>query len=197
MGMTDDTMLSKVEQSYFYDEFGNSLGSWGSVSNHYLYTGQEYDGSISGLYNLRARYYDMRIGRFVSEDPILQSRNIFLLQDNDLCKWSIQPNYFKYYKFIPQFNIMYVYVANNPINYSDISGLQSFEWMQCCDLIATCIEGACRTIIPEGDPRKKLHDKQCEKEAEDWRNGCLLSEKTGGIDIPYEECQYIDCWPMQ
>lgn len=76
--MTDRTMLSKVEQSYFYDEFGNSLGRWGSVSNHYLYTGQEYDGSISELYNLRARYYDMRIGRFVSEGPALRCERLYM-----------------------------------------------------------------------------------------------------------------------
>jgi hypothetical protein len=53
IGMTTEN--ASVEQSYFYDEFGNSLGSWGSVSNHYLYTGQEFDGDISALYNLRAR----------------------------------------------------------------------------------------------------------------------------------------------
>ena len=71
MGLTNEG--GNVEQSYFYDEFGNSFGSWGSVGNHYLYTGQEYDGSISGLYNLRARYYDMRIGRMESSEfePLL------------------------------------------------------------------------------------------------------------------------------
>jgi len=36
-----------VVHSYFYDDFGNSLGGWGSVSNSYLYTGQEYDDEIS------------------------------------------------------------------------------------------------------------------------------------------------------
>ena len=60
------------ERSYFYGEFGNLMSNYGSVANHYLYTGQEYEGSITELYNLRARYYAPEIGRFVSEDPLLQ-----------------------------------------------------------------------------------------------------------------------------
>jgi len=97
MGMTDES--GNVEQSYFYDEFGNSLGSYGSVSNHYLYTGQEYDGDISSLYNLRARYYDMSVGRFVQEDPIGH-----IVTKNPI---NLNP---------------YIYVSDNPINYIDPSG---------------------------------------------------------------------------
>jgi len=101
MGLTNES--GNVEQSYFYDEFGNFLGSWGSVTNHYLYTGQEYDGSISSLYNLRARYYDMRIGRFVSEDPILGvSIHIPALNPHDMNA--------------------YLYVLSNPINFIDPLG---------------------------------------------------------------------------
>ena len=33
------------------------------------FTGREWD-SETGLYYYRARYYDPRIGRFISEDPI-------------------------------------------------------------------------------------------------------------------------------
>ncbi|MEO0185426.1 MAG: RHS repeat-associated core domain-containing protein [candidate division WOR-3 bacterium] len=67
MGLTD--VNKSVVKSYFYDDFGNLWGSWGNVSNRYLYTGQEYDSDISGseLYNLRARYYDPKVGRFTSE----------------------------------------------------------------------------------------------------------------------------------
>lgn len=119
MGMTDGTMLLKVEQSYFYDEFGNSLGSWGSISNHYLYTGQEYDGSISSLYNLRARYYDMRLGRFVSEDPIWQSM-IAMNTFGFSCRQSILPQDFN----------PYPYVVNNPVNMIDPAGLRGF-WNWC------------------------------------------------------------------
>ena len=134
MGMTNENAF--VEQSYFYDEFGNSLGSWGSVSNHYLYTGQEYDGDITGLYNLRARYYDRSIGRFISEDPIryLQykdSRPILILLRN-----SLYFSYFHSYPLNPQNSNPFLYVINNPLTWFDPFGLQfipSFGKMSCCE----------------------------------------------------------------
>ena len=97
VGMTDEN--KSVEQSYFYDEFGNSLGSWGSASNNYLYTAQEYDGSVTQLYNLRARYYKPSIGRFISEDPVCPGMAEFPL--------GINP---------------YIYVLDNPTNAIDPSG---------------------------------------------------------------------------
>ncbi len=108
IGMTNEN--GNVEQSYFYDDFGNSLGSWGSVSNSYLYTGQEYDDEISGaeLYNLRARYYDPGIGRFVSEDPV-----------NKASKGTIALN--------PHELNTYLYVLNNPINWVDPLGLKGIK----------------------------------------------------------------------
>jgi RHS repeat-associated protein len=112
MGLTDES--GNVEQSYFYDEFGDSLGSWGPVTNHYLYTGQEYDGSITNLYNLRARYYDMRVGRFVQEDPALS-----VLSQLRCCN----ANY-----LFPQNNNQFLYCLNNPINYIDPLGLFRFHW---------------------------------------------------------------------
>ena len=97
MGMTNEN--GNVEQSYFYDEFRNSLGSWGSISNHYLYTGQEYDGDITSLYNLRARYYDRSVGRFVSEDKVSPLR------------------------IFPQTSNNYIYALNSPLNLIDPLGL--------------------------------------------------------------------------
>jgi RHS repeat-associated protein len=103
MGMTDEN--KSVEQSYFYDEFGNALGSCGSVSNYYLYTGQEYDGSITQLYNLRARYYKPIIGRFISEDPMFMSLG-------PLCAL-----------LTPSRLNLYIYVLNNSMNLIDPLGL--------------------------------------------------------------------------
>ena len=74
-----------------YDAFGNlELG----VTNGYAFTGREWDGE-SGLYYYRFRYYDPRIGRFISEDPA---------------------------GFTAGFN-RYAYVSNQPITYSDPLGL--------------------------------------------------------------------------
>lgn len=48
-----------------YDAFGNlELGA----TSGYSFTGREWD-SETGLYYYRARYYDPKIGRFISEDP--------------------------------------------------------------------------------------------------------------------------------
>jgi RHS repeat-associated protein len=53
--------------SYTYDPFGGTTVSGGSA-NPNQYTGRENDGT--GLYYYRARYYNPRIGRFISEDPL-------------------------------------------------------------------------------------------------------------------------------
>ncbi len=62
------------------------------------FTGREWDPE-TGLYYYRARYYDPKIGRFISEDPLpLRARK-------------------------PRELDAYAYVANNPVNYSDPTGL--------------------------------------------------------------------------
>ncbi|MGB3478836.1 MAG: RHS repeat-associated core domain-containing protein [bacterium] len=106
MGLTDASKT--VVHSYFYDDFGNLLGEWGNVDNRYLYTGQEYDGAISGLYNLRARYYDSGVGRFVSEDPLQRTqKQVIPLNPHEL-------------------NV-YLYVLNNPVNWVDPLGLKGIK----------------------------------------------------------------------
>jgi RHS repeat-associated protein len=52
-----------------YDSFGNFDESGSQANFPYAFTGREWD-SETGLYYYRARYYDPRIGRFISEDPI-------------------------------------------------------------------------------------------------------------------------------
>ncbi len=61
-----------LTDSYFYDAFGVPLAGGQSTSpNSFLYTGQQAD--PSGLYYLRARYYDAGTGRFLSHDPVMGS----------------------------------------------------------------------------------------------------------------------------
>jgi RHS repeat-associated protein len=48
-----------------YDSFGNSAGN---SFTRYDYTGRERDGD-TGLMYYRARWYDPKVGRFISEDP--------------------------------------------------------------------------------------------------------------------------------
>jgi RHS repeat-associated protein len=64
-GLTDAS--GNLAASIGYDSFGNLTS--GSASTRYTYTGREAD-SDTGLMFYRARWYDPREGRFISEDPI-------------------------------------------------------------------------------------------------------------------------------
>jgi RHS repeat-associated protein len=59
----------KVTDTYDYDAFGNVVGSTGTTANVYRYQGEALDAE-TGLYYLRARYYDPVAGRFLSVDPM-------------------------------------------------------------------------------------------------------------------------------
>jgi RHS repeat-associated protein len=86
-----------VVKRYTYDAFGEIRESVGSLTNKYQYTGQQFDGE-SGLYSLRARYYNFNVGRFVSRDKYIP----------DLFS-SSSPN-------------KYNYVNSSPVKYYDPSG---------------------------------------------------------------------------
>ena len=64
--LTDAT--GAVQQQYVYDPFGVTSTTGNATANSYEYTGRETDST--GLYYLRARYYNPATGRFLSEDPI-------------------------------------------------------------------------------------------------------------------------------
>ena len=83
-----------LAKTYSYDSFGKLVGSSGTISSPYGFTGRELD-SETGLTEYRARYYDPQIGRFMSEDPI---------------------------RFGGGMNF-YRYVGNSPLNYVDPFGL--------------------------------------------------------------------------
>jgi len=58
-----------VTDTYDYDAFGNLVGSTGTTPNVYRYQGEALDAE-TGLYYLRARYYDPTVGRFLNVDPM-------------------------------------------------------------------------------------------------------------------------------
>ena len=89
---------TKGELSYEYDDFGEtSIHGNSALKNEICYTGGIYDES-TGLYYLNARYYDPENGRFLTEDT-------YRGEVND-----------------PDTLHLYVYCANDPINYVDPSG---------------------------------------------------------------------------
>ncbi|MBZ0099447.1 MAG: RHS repeat-associated core domain-containing protein, partial [Taibaiella sp.] len=108
--LADET--GTVTDSYDYDAFGEIDAQTGTTPNAYLYTGQQYDAE-TGLYSLRARYYNPADGRFLSRDSYAYNyQNPFELN-------------------------RYSYAANNPTNGYDPTGhflidtsamLQSINW---------------------------------------------------------------------
>lgn len=91
-GNTDAGYDGPSVKRYTYDAYGNAIRDNGEDDNPYRYCGENYD-EETGLYYLRARYYDPSIGRFMSEDPAQDGLN-----------W-------------------YVYCGNNPVMFVDPSGL--------------------------------------------------------------------------
>jgi RHS repeat-associated protein len=85
-----------LANTYSYDSYGRLSASTGTLTNPFQYTGREFDAE-TGLYFNRARYFDPATGRWLSEDPI---------------------------RFFGDKNF-YRYSLNNPVNYSDPSGLQA------------------------------------------------------------------------
>ena len=90
----------RVVQRYEYDSFGNiTYRQDPNFIQPYTYTGREYD-EETGLYYYRNRYYDPKIGRFITQDPI---------------------------GFWGGINF-YSYVGNSPLNWGDPWGLSSLVY---------------------------------------------------------------------
>ena len=78
-----------VVQRYTYDAYGNLTNTLNpDFQQPYAYTGREYDAE-SGLYYYRARYYDPKVGRFISSDPIglAGGLNTYAYVDNNPLNW--------------------------------------------------------------------------------------------------------------
>lgn len=82
---------------YRYDVFGNLLFSIVNTPNSRLFAGKEYD-QESGLYYFRARYYDPKSGRFITQDRFPGVINLPLSLNR------------------------YIYVGADPVNYADPDG---------------------------------------------------------------------------
>ena len=87
-----------ADATYQYTDFGETIiHGHDQAKNEVCYTGGIYDQS-TGLYYLNARYYNPEDGRFMTEDTYR----------GDTTK--------------PETGHLYVYCANNPVNYVDPSG---------------------------------------------------------------------------
>ena len=87
-----------ITDTYNYDSYSRTVSSTGSTVNPYRYSGERSD-SPSGLYHLRARYYNPALGRFMSRDPF---------GGRSLSPVSLH---------------QYLYANADPVNYTDPTGL--------------------------------------------------------------------------
>jgi len=70
-----------LTDSYTYDAFGNLIEQTGTTPNLYLYAGEQFDSDL-GLYYNRARYLDVRNGRFWNLDSV-EGGNLYWYADAD------------------------------------------------------------------------------------------------------------------
>ena len=97
-----------VVNRYEYDPYGvHYYAESASVDPAFRFSGEQWDAG-SGLYYLRARYYDPAQGRFLTRDPFAGVLNL------------------------PQTLNPYAYATNNPVNLTDPSGLDPLDeaWRQ-------------------------------------------------------------------
>lgn len=91
-----------VQNQYDYDIWGNPVLTIETTQNSIRYTGEFYD-EETGLYYLRARYYDPYLGRFTTEDSY----------------WGEDGN--------PLSLNLYTYCENDPIQFTDPTGHSIFS----------------------------------------------------------------------
>ena len=79
-----------VIKSYSYDSFGNEKNIDKNDTNPWRYCGEYYDNETGSIY-LRARYYDPRTGRFMTEDPARDGVNWYTYCEGNPIQF-IDPN---------------------------------------------------------------------------------------------------------
>ena len=105
-----------LTKSYLYDGFGNEINKVPGDANPFRYCGEYMDLS-SGNYYLRNRYYNPSNGRFLTEDPHWNIKNMIYGDSGGKAIPSITA--------IMQSNNRYTFCMNNPIFYIDHSGLDA------------------------------------------------------------------------
>jgi RHS repeat-associated protein len=120
VSLTDEN--GNVVNSYKYDPWGKLLSISETISNPYRYAGYRYD-TDTGLYYLRARYYNPEIMRFMTKD--------------------LKPGYL----INPQTLNSYLYCNNNPVNLIDITGE---DWFSSSVSLGGVVTAVGSTLITAG-----------------------------------------------
>ncbi len=110
----------QIDETYTYSAFGVVTSVGNGINNPYSFTGREWDSEAS-LYYYRSRYYNRKIGRFISKDPI---------------------------GFIGGLNL-YRYVGNNPINFRDPYGLNQELYGWISNFTQEAFTSTIENLLPE------------------------------------------------
>jgi RHS repeat-associated protein len=104
-----------VTDRYQYDAYGSSVSAVESTVNPYRYGGQRLD-MDSGLYQLRARYYDPTNARFMTHDPLSGQVDSPVSQHR------------------------YLYARADPTNFSDPTGLEDLASLSVSQGISATVD---------------------------------------------------------
>jgi RHS repeat-associated protein len=104
-----------ITDQYGYEGYGNVIYSVGSTQNNYQYRGEQSDPNL-GMQYLRARYYNVKSGRFSSADP------------------------FEGYQESPVSRHRYLYANNTPTRYIDPSGRYAADGLLGASTVLAIIE---------------------------------------------------------
>jgi RHS repeat-associated protein len=160
--ITDSAGSTSTATTVNYDPYGNTVSSSGSLTSHFGFAGQYLDAETGFLY-LRARYYDPATGQFLTRDPAVAI--------------TLSP---------------YGYVAGNPVNASDPSGLHV-----ACGGVDNSGGGAgysgtdsCAQDLPWTGPlpASDLNGSSAGSIAESAVAACAISSAAPGVDL--------DCGPL-
>ena len=121
--------LGATLRTYVYDSFGSTVASTGSADNPFEYTGRDFD-TETGLSYYRMRYYDPKLGRFLTEDKLADHGGLSY----------------------------YTYVRNPPTNFVDPKGLKCTQITPWTALPAFSSPGGSKpfSVVPAGEDWQRV-----------------------------------------
>jgi RHS repeat-associated protein len=106
-----------MTDAYQFDAFGMQIASTGTTANNFRYSGERFDSALN-LYHLRARYYNMLTGRFLTMDPGQQRESCCDGGRTCCASCASQSEDILH----PGTLHKYVYAQDDPVNHVDPSG---------------------------------------------------------------------------